>query len=279
MAVLHVAGRDVGLEARGRFEDPLVLLLGAPTLLSWPEELCDRLVTAGRRVVRCDLRDAGESTTGDLMAPDDTLGDLAADVAALIGELGAESAHVAGLGISGFVAQRAALDHSDVVSALTLVGTRPVAPGPVDADLPNHEPSVMEAFMAQPAPDWSHRAAVVDHARRLAPALGNDVLEAGVRAGRIWDRTASAGRDAHLANQQGTVFSRLDCGPRWRERLRTLDVPTLVVHGRADPFFPVGNGEALAAEIPGARLLVVDEMGTDLPGAAVESVAAAMLSV
>jgi pimeloyl-ACP methyl ester carboxylesterase len=55
-----------------------------------------------------------------------------------------------------------------------------------------------------------------------------------------------------MANQMGMVFSRLDCTPRWRERLPEIEVPTLVVHGRRDPFFPVGNGEAIAREIPGA---------------------------
>jgi pimeloyl-ACP methyl ester carboxylesterase len=74
------------------------------------------------------------------------------------------------------------------------------------------------------------------------------------------------------------VFSRIDCAPRWRDRLGGLDVPTLVVHGRADPFFPVGNGEALAAEIPRARLLVLDDMGTALRHAAADQVAAAMLA-
>ena len=75
------------------------------------------------------------------------------------------------------------------------------------------------------------------------------------------------------------MFARLDCTPRWRERLGLLTVPTLVVHGRADPFFPVGNGEALAAAVPGARLLVLDDMGTVLRDAAADEVAAAMLAL
>jgi pimeloyl-ACP methyl ester carboxylesterase len=42
-------------------------------------------------------------------------------------------------------------------------------------------------------------------------------------------------------------------------QIRMVEVPTLVVHGRRDRFFPVGNGEAIAREIPGARLLVLKE--------------------
>jgi hypothetical protein len=62
-----------------------------------------------------------------------------------------------------------------------------------------------------------------------------------------------------MANQLRLVFSKLDCTPRWRERLPTLAIPALVVHGRRDRFFPVGNGEALARKIPGARLLVLEQ--------------------
>jgi pimeloyl-ACP methyl ester carboxylesterase len=47
-----------------------------------------------------------------------------------------------------------------------------------------------------------------------------------------------------MANQMGMVFAKLNCKPRWRKRLLELSIPTLAVHGRRDPFFPVGNGEA-----------------------------------
>ena len=76
-----------------------------------------------------------------------------------------------------------------------------------------------------------------------------------------------------MANQLGIVFATLDCKPRWRERLLEIEVPTLVVHGRRDLFFPVGNGEAIAREIPGARLLVLDEAATAIPDAAAGEVA------
>ncbi|WP_245235269.1 alpha/beta fold hydrolase [Streptomyces violaceorubidus] len=75
------------------------------------------------------------------------------------------------------------------------------------------------------------------------------------------------------------MFSRLDCAPRWRERLPEIEIPTLVVHGRHDRFFPVGNGEAIAREIPRARLLVLEEAATAIPAAAVGEVAEAMLAL
>ena len=82
-----------------------------------------------------------------------------------------------------------------------------------------------------------------------------------------------------MANQLGMVFAKLDCKPRWRERLSEIEVPTLVVHGRRDPFLPVGNGEAIAREIPGARLLVLEEAATAIPDTADGEVAEAMLSL
>lgn len=272
-------GVDLGIESFGRAQDPLVLLAGGTTMLSWPDPLCERLAAGGRRVVRYDLRDSGASTTVDPENPAYDLRDLVADAAALVEVLGAGTAHLGGIGVGGMVAQVAALDHPDVFSALTLVGTRPVAPGPVDADLPDHDHAVLGALFSRPMPDWTDRDAVAEFAAAGAEPLGNDPEQARTTAARIWDRTPSSDPAVHQANQLGMVFSRIDCAPRWRDRLGSLDLPTLVVHGRADPFFPVGNGEALAAEIPGARLLVLDDMGTALRHRAADQVAAAMLAL
>ena len=114
----------------GDDDAPLVLLAGGTTMLSWPDALCERLAAGGRRVVRYDLRDSGESTTADPEAPAYTLRDLAADAAALADALGGGPAHLAGIGVGGMVAQVAVLDHPGAFSALTLVGTRAVAPWP-----------------------------------------------------------------------------------------------------------------------------------------------------
>ena len=279
MTSVRVNGVDLGIESVGGEDDPLVLLVGGTTMLSWPDALCERLASGGRRVVRYDLRDSGASTTLDPENPAYDLRDLVADAAALVRVLGAPTAHLGGVGVGGMVAQVAALDHPDVFSELTLVGTRPVAPGPVDEDLPDHDPAVMAALFSHPFPDWTDRDAVATFAAEGAELMGDDPEESRATAARIWDRTPTRDPAVHQANQLGMVFSRIDCAPRWRERFGELDVPTLVVHGRADPFFPVGNGEVLAAEIPRARLLVLDEMGTALRHAAADQVAAAMLAL
>jgi pimeloyl-ACP methyl ester carboxylesterase len=279
MTTVEANGVTLGVEHVGDPAAPLVLLAGGTTMLSWPDALCAALASGGRHVVRYDLRDCGASTTVDPDAPGYTLRDLAADAAALARQLDDRPAHLAGIGVGGMVAQVAALDHPDAFSALTLAGTRSVAPGPVDDDLPDHDGPTMQRLFSQPMPDWSDRAAVAAFAADGAEILGDDPAAARARAERVWDRTPGTEPAAHMANQLGRVFAQLDCTPRWRERLAELVVPALVVHGRRDPFFPVGNGEALAREIPGARLLVLEEAATAIPDAAADDVAAAMLAL
>jgi pimeloyl-ACP methyl ester carboxylesterase len=177
------------------------------------------------------------------------------------------------------VAQVAALDYPEAFSTLTLAGTRPVAPGPVDDDLPDHDTATMGRLFSRSMPDWSDRDAVAEYAARGAEILGNDPAVARATAARIWDRTPGTLPAVQMANQLGTVFAKLDCKPRWRDRLAELAIPTLVVHGRRNPFFPVGNGEALAREIPGARLLVLERASTAIPGEAAGQVATAMLDL
>ena len=87
----------------------------------------------------------------------------------------------------------------------------------------------------RPMPDWTDRAAVAAFAADGAALLGNDPEQARAVAARIWDRTPSGEPSVHQANQLGMVFSRLDCTPRWRERLGEVTLPTLVVHGARIP--------------------------------------------
>ena len=279
MTTASANGVGLGVESFGDDDAPLVLLAGAPTMFSWPAALCERLAAGGRRVVRYDLRDSGESTTANPEKPSYTLRDLAADAAALANTLGGGPAHLAGLGVGGMVAQVAVLDHPGAFWALTVVGTRPVAPGRPDDDLPDHDQAVMRRLFELAMPDWSDREAVADFASTRADLLGDDPAAARATAERIWDRTPSTAAPVQMANQLGLVSSKLNCKPRWRERLAEIEIPTLVVHGRQDRFFPIGNGEALAHEIPGARLLVLDRAATTIPDSAVVELAEAMLAL
>ena len=279
MMTVEANGVRLGVGHFGDAAAPLVLCAGGTTMLSWPDALCESLARGGRHVVRYDLRDSGASITVDPEAPAYTLRDLAADAAALARELDDRPAHLAGIGVGGMVAQVAALDHPEAFSALTLAGTRPVAPGPVDDDLPGHDAATMDRLFSRSMPDWSDRDAVTKYAAAGAEILGDDPAAARAAAGRTWDRTPGTLPAVQMANQLGMAFGRLDCKPRWRERLAELAMPALVVHGRRDPFFPAGNGEALARQIPGARLLVLERASTAIPDAAAGEVATAMLDL
>ena len=218
MTTVEANGVTLGVAHFGDAAAPLVLCAGGTTMLSWPDALCEALARGGRRVVRYDLRDSGASITVDPEAPAYTLRDLAADAAALARELDDRPAHLAGIGVGGMVAQVAALDHPEAFSALTLVGTRPVAPGPVDDDLPDHDAATMDRLFSRSMPDWSDRDAVTEYAAGGAEILGDDPAAARAVAERIWDRTPGTLPAVQMANQLGTVFARLDCEPRWRER-------------------------------------------------------------
>jgi pimeloyl-ACP methyl ester carboxylesterase len=262
---IKVNGVELYAETFGNPADPPVLLIGI-TMLSWPDGLCEAM--AGRYVVRYDLRDAGRSTFVDPDAPTYDLRDLVTDASGLLTALNLGRTHVVGMGVGGFIAQLLALDHPDQVASLTLISTRPVAPGPVDADLPDHDPAVMGQLFGRPQPYWTDRDSVIDYmtgsVQLLSGSTGFDEDDARTAAGAIFDRagrTAAAQRASHI----GSMFAAIDCRPRWRERLGRITAPTLILHGDEDPFFPYGNGQALAAEIPGATLVTLPGIGQGVP--------------
>jgi pimeloyl-ACP methyl ester carboxylesterase len=284
--LVPVGAIELCVQSFGSTDDPPLLLIGN-SMLEWDDRVCARLADGGRHVVRYDLRDTGRSTVVDPDAPAYRLGDLAADAAGLIDALGLGPAHVAGLGVGGWVAQRLALDHPACVRSLTLIATRPTAPGPNDPDLPEHDPAVMSHLMQAGEPDWTDRTsaieAVVAWGRVMAGPGDFDAAAGAEWAARIHDRTvAVAPPGAALAPRLrasliATTFAALDAGPRWRERLPELRVPALVVHGAEDRFFPLGNGQALADEIPEGELLTLPGTGHTLPPAAWETVVPAIL--
>ena len=273
--MITVNGVELCLQSFGGTDAPPILMIGN-SMPNWPAELCQRLAEEGPRfVIRYDLRDTGRSTTMDPDAPQYTLRDLVADVPGLLGALDLPRAHVVGFGVGGWIAQLVGLDHPDRVVTLTLVATRPTAPGPNDPDLPEHSPALMSHLMSAPEPDWGDRASVVEYmvetGRRYAGSGQYPEAEVRETAGRIFDRTRAIAPGSadlpkrHRANQLATTFAALDSGERWRERLGDITAPTLVIHGAEDPFFPFGNAEALAKEIPRSELLSLPATGQELP--------------
>ncbi|MGW6376090.1 alpha/beta fold hydrolase [Rhodococcus sp. NPDC055112] len=250
------------------------VLLPCTSRLFWEDRFCDRLAVAGRFVLRYDIRDTGRSTAYATGSPGYSLRDLASDIIGLMDVFELPRAHLAGFSVAGWICQLAALDHPDRVSALTLINTRPTSPGPADSDLPEHSDRVMEFFAEARDPDWSDRAAVIDYGVELsrirAGAHGFDEQESRRQATRMVDRTTNM-----ASGMRNLAF--VEAGDRWRERLGDIAVPTLVVHGTDDPFFPYGNGQAMAREIPGANLLSLTGIGHELPATTWDQLLPAML--
>ncbi|WP_283135886.1 alpha/beta fold hydrolase [Rhizohabitans arisaemae] len=258
-----VNGVTLSVSAAGRAQDPAILLLhgAGQSLVAWEEEFVDRLAAGGRHVVRFDARDAGRSTGFPVGAPPYGLRDLVADAAALIDALGLGQMHLVAMSQGSAVAQLLALDHPERVASLTLTGSTPGGPGHEQPDLPPMTDQILATFTEEgPEPDWADRAAVVEYlVEGERPYAGAWFDEPGLRAmaGRVFDRTPN------LAAQLTNPFL-IDAGKPWRDRLDRIAVPTLVLHGSQDPLFPLGHGRALAAEIPGARLTVLEGAGHEI---------------
>jgi pimeloyl-ACP methyl ester carboxylesterase len=243
----------------GNPADPAIVLIhgAGNTMLSWDEELCERLAARGRFVVRYDMRGAGRAPAQEPF----TLRDLVSDATGVLDRLGLVHAHVVGVSLGGAVAQLLALDHADRVAALTLIASTPGGPGHSQGDLPGITAGLSAAFAAEPpAPDWADRDAVIDYLATLERPFSPVFDEAAARqlAGRVFDYSDDI--EASL-----TSSFEFDAGEPWRHRLGEIAAPTLVVHGGDDPLFPVEHGRALAAEIPGAELLVLGRMGHEYP--------------
>jgi pimeloyl-ACP methyl ester carboxylesterase len=153
-------------------------------------------------------------------------------------------------------AQLAALDHPSRVATLTLACATPGIPGVETRDLP--PPAV--GFPAASAVDWSDRDAVVAHLVEAERPYAAQFDEVAARA--LMERVVDRALDIRAS---ATKPFEVDPGAPWRRRLGDIAVPTLVVHGRHDPMFPPAHARALAAEIPGAELLILDGMGHEHP--------------
>lgn len=259
-------GAVIAAELIGSPRHPLVLLVagGESSMDWWRPEFCDLLVARGLRVARYDQRGMGETTLGPPGTRRDGLTVAVGDALAVLDAAGARDAHWVGFSAGGWVCQLAALDHADRVRALTLVSTTPTM-FEDDADLPGASARLRETWTnPRPDPDWNDPAAVIEHHVEIdRDYAGDEFDEAHDRA--IWTDTVRRSPSMHR-DEEGTV--EFEDAPRWRERLGEIRVPTTVVHGTADPMFPIGNGEALARDIPGARLVTVPGGGHELPPSA-----------
>jgi pimeloyl-ACP methyl ester carboxylesterase len=265
------SGIDVAYE---RFGDPsgppVLLIMGLATqMLGWPDGFCETLARRGLHVIRFDNRDVGLSThlhdapradvlaaiQGDTSSASYTLRDMAADSAGLLDALELGSAHVVGASMGGMIAQIVAIDYPERVRSLTSIMS-------TTGDSRVGQPTEA-ALGALLSPAASTREEAMDRAVAVFRVIGSpgfalDEDELRERTARAYDR---ANDPQGVARQMLAVIASPDRTPG----LRSVNVPTLVLHGADDVLVNVSGGRATAAAIPGAELVVIDGMGHDLP--------------
>jgi pimeloyl-ACP methyl ester carboxylesterase len=255
--MVEVNGVSLCTEAFGDPADPAILLVMGigGSMLWWEEDFCLMLAEGGRFVIRYDHRDTGRSVTYPPGRPGYGGVDLTADAVGILDAHCISAAHVVGVSAGGGIAQEVALLFADRVLSLVLISTSPVTPG--DRDLP---PPVdaFGRFFESAEVDWSDADSVVDYQVGFARLLNGDQRrfdEEPVRQLVVRD----VGRATDIAAVQNHDLIAGDESPAGS--LSALGVPALVIHGTADPMFPLAHGEALAAEIPDARLLALEGAG------------------
>jgi pimeloyl-ACP methyl ester carboxylesterase len=248
-----------------------LLIMGLGTqMVAWQEDFCQELAERGLHVVRFDNRDIGRSThlsgrpptipqllTRSRRAAHYTLGDMADDAAGLLRELELAPAHIIGASMGGMIAQLLAARHPQAVRSLTSIMSN-------TGSMRSGQPSlrVYKVFLRRPG---EGREAFIAHMERLFAAIGSPGLprdDEDLRA----IATVSYERDHDPEGPGRQLAAILASGDRTPE-LRGIRVPTLVVHGRADPLVSPSGGRATARAIPGAELMTIAGMGHDLPRA------------
>jgi len=206
-------------------------------------------------VIRYDHRDTGRSVTYEPGRPEYTGADLTADAVGVLDGFGISAAHLVGVSAGGGIAQEVALDSADRVLSLTLISTSPATRG--DRDLPPPTPE-FSRFVAAADADWSNPDSVIDYLLDYWRILagGERAFDEG-RLGELVRRDVERARN-FAAVQNHDLMSHGEGSPR---PLSSITASTLVIHGAADPMFPLEHGRALVEEIPGARLLALEGAG------------------
>jgi pimeloyl-ACP methyl ester carboxylesterase len=254
---------------------PLLLVMGlGAQMVAWDDAFCARLAEAGgHRVIRFDNRDIGHSThlpqfgvpdiqalmmqamAGKPLQVPYTLRDMAADCIGLLDALDIERAHVVGASMGGAIGQELAIHHPQRMRSFTSIMSttgNPALPPPTPeamAVLFSPTPTTFEAYLPHYRKVW--------HVLR-GPDFPLDEARDAERAQLTFLRGLNPGG---VARQLAAIFA---SGNR-KPALRDVHMPTLVIHGDADPLVPVACGVDVADAIPGARLLRIPRMGHALP--------------
>lgn len=253
---------------------PLLLIIGlGAQMIHWDDDLCKDLAERGHYVIRFDNRDAGLSTKfeaagvpdlmkifgklmgGEKITPPYTLEDMADDAAGLLDALKIEKAHICGMSMGGMIAQTLVIRHPSRVLSLTSIYSTTGNP-----EVPQPTPEVTGLLITPPPQE---RGANIEHMVHVFKTIAGT----GFPFDEPWTRKIMAesyDRSFYpqgLGRQLVAVVTQENRVPA----LASVKVPTLVIHGTADPLIPVEGGKDTARAISGAQLMLIEGMGHDLP--------------
>lgn len=242
-------------------------------MVSWPQKFFDTLADAGLRVIRFDNRDVGLSQKWHGILPDIretmktmraggkpdvpyTLNEMAADTAGLLDALGIDTAHISGCSMGGMIAQLVALNHPEKARSLISIFSTTS-----DYSLPPSSKEAAEALTAKPASN--DRETVVAHSVKSRRAYAStawpfDEAYWSEIAGKVYDRAFYP---------EGTIrqYAAIMASPPRTERLKSLKLPALVLHGTADTLIRPEAGRHTAECIPGSEYHEIEGWGHDMP--------------
>lgn len=274
MATAASNGIELYYETHGDPGNPALLLVNgfSSQILGWADGFRERLADWGRYVISYDNRDVGLSTHldgvevdlgavleasltgGDMPPVPYTLSTFANDGMGLLDHLGVDKAHIAGVSMGGMIVQQMAIDHPNRVATMTSIMSTTG-----EADYFESTPEAQAALMRPPA--TSREEAItntVESLRTFSSRRYYDPDEAAKRAAAAYDRMFYP---EGLPRQMAAIRA---SGHR-AEGLKALQVPTLVIHGRDDTLIKPSGGERTAELVRGANLLMLNDMGHDLP--------------
>lgn len=263
---------EICYESYGPDDAPALLLvmgLGAQMTL-WSPGFMSELLERGFRVIRFDNRDVGlssktagnppnvtalyaKSLAGQPVDAPYTLSTMAADAVGLLDALGIHAAHIVGASMGGMIVQMMAIEHPDRVLSMTSIMSTTGA-----NDVGQPDAAAIGALLAPPPTNRDDAITSNIATSRIIAGSLFDEDEARSRAREGFDRCF------HPTGPAFQIAAIAATGDR-TERLRQVKLPTLVVHGREDPLVTLSGGEATAAAVPGADLLVFGQMGHDVP--------------
>lgn len=245
--VFKVNGIDICTESFGNPNNPAILLIMGATcsMVYWDEEFCEMLASTGRFVIRYDNRDVGRSVTYEPGTSNYTVADMAEDAIGVLDAYHIDKAHLLGMSLGGMIAQIAAVKHPEKILSLTLLATSVIGSDNNTRDLPPMDERILTHHAIGANLDWTNKGVIAKYL-----VTGSRLL-CGPK--RIFDEARTlkqVKQEIERANNLLSMFNHalLTGDDSYEGILKSLLVPTLVIHGTDDTALPLEHGLAFRTQ-------------------------------